>query len=258
MQVALESSDRKLAGQVAVITGGGKGIGTAIARRLATEGATIVVADIASERAEQVAATLSTVTTAMAIAADVSDRNSAFELIRKATAAFARVDILVNNAGIAVFDVPFEEMPEEQWRRVLAVNLDGVFFCTQAVVLGMKERQSGRIINIGALGGKVGAVAAGADYAASKGGVLALTKYWARVLAPFRITVNAVVPGPIGGKTMAECMKPESVQRAVQSIPLGRLGTPEDVAHGVAFFASPEAEWITGEVMDINGGFMID
>lgn len=247
-----------LSTRVAIVTGAGKGIGAEIARRFASEGAVVVVADVVESRAKKVAHEIDVYGQALPLLVDVSSRDSVFAMVESVVSRFAGVHILVNNAGICFFDVPLEDLSEEQWRRVLGVNLDGAFFCTQAVVPHMKRQRYGRIINISGLGGKIGSVAGTADYAASKGGVLGFTKWCARRLAQYGITVNAIVPGPIGGDTMAGDMPPEAIERTSKKVPLGRMGMPIDIANAAFFFASDLANWITGEVMDVNGGFYID
>jgi 3-oxoacyl-[acyl-carrier protein] reductase len=247
-----------LQGRVAIVTGGARGIGAAIVHRLRLRGAAIVIADIDEHRAKQIAESLGSPDQGIALTVDVSSKSSVESMVSEVVSRLGGVHILVNNAAVAQFDISFENLSEDEWRRVLGVNLDGVFFCMQAVIPIMKSQQYGRVVNIAALGGKIGALGPNVDYAASKGGVLALTKYGARTLAQYGITVNAVVPGPIGGDTMARFRSKELLASAKKAVPLGRLGRPEDIASVVEFLVSESANWVTGEVIDVNGGFYID
>ncbi len=169
---------------------------------------------------------------------------------------FGRLDVLVNNAGI--YEVlPVEEISEAQWDRVLDVNLKGAFFCCQAVVPAMKRQGEGRIVSVASSAGKAGGTLAGAHYSVSKAGVICLTKQLARELGPYGITVNAVAPGRID-TPMIRVASDEENEAFVRRTPLGRLGTPEDVAGAVVFLASDAASFITGEIVDVNGGLLID
>jgi 3-oxoacyl-[acyl-carrier protein] reductase len=166
------------------------------------------------------------------------------------------IDILVNNAGI--YEVlPVEEITEEQWDRLLAVNLKGAFLCCQAVIPAMKSQGRGRIINIASSAGKTGGLLAGAHYSVSKAGLMCLAKQLARELGPHGITVNAVAPGRIDTPMIRIATDEQNEAFRLQT-PLRRLGTPEDVANAVLFLASAEASFVTGEVMDVNGGLLID
>ena len=228
-----------LDGRVALVTGGARGIGEAIARTLRDQGAAVVVGDLAGGDIEL----------------DVRSAASFDSAVARTVERYGTLDILVNNAAVAIRR-PFFEIGEAEWDEVLAVNLRGVFLGCQIAGRVMRDRGSGRIVNLSSLAGQAGSPVNGAHYAASKAGILALTKAVARELAPYDVTVNAVAPAAIDGPVMAG-LPPEQVQSLQRSIPVGRLGTPEEVAALVAFLASDEAAFITGATFDINGGLLM-
>jgi 2-hydroxycyclohexanecarboxyl-CoA dehydrogenase len=239
----------RLEGRSALVTGGAKGIGEAIVRRLAAEGARVWIGDIDTDGAEQVAAE----TGAKAVPLDVTKPESA----RAAVETAGRLDVLVNNAGMDEFGF-FTDTDPEMWERVIAVNLKGVLACTRAVLPGMQEAGYGRIVSIASEAGRVGSKGS-AVYSAAKGGVIAFTKTIARENARFGITANAIAPGPIEtpllmrAKELGELGERiiETMKRATQ---LRRLGKPEEVAAAVAFLASEEAAYVTGETLGVSGG----
>jgi 3-oxoacyl-[acyl-carrier protein] reductase len=240
------------------VTGAGRGIGRAIAIELARNGAHVVAIDIDLPNAQAVArAVKEEGRESMAVRVDVSAEEEVSALIRQAAQRFSRVDILVNNAGI-VTTGPVTEISTETWDRTLAVNLKGVFLCSKSVFPLMMEQKDGRIINIASVAGKRGGGMHGNScYAAAKGGVIAFTKSLAREGGPYNIRVNAITPALI--KTdMLEGLAPDKLEAILQALPLRRTGTPEDVAAAVCFLASDASSFMTGEIMDVDGGLMMD
>jgi 3-oxoacyl-[acyl-carrier protein] reductase len=238
---------------VALVTGAARGIGLACATELSRAGAAVVIADRLAQEAEAAARTIVAAGgKAVAVTVDLAQMRAAPHLVHEAVGRYGRIDILVNNAGI-LNRTATEELTEEQWDRLMAINLKAVFFITQAVLPVMVRQGSGAIVSLASLAARVGGIAAGVDYAISKAGVVGLTRTLARQYGPKGIRVNAVAPGVI----MTEMTRPwpeEVRQDFVARTPLGRLGTPEDVARVVAFLAGPESGFITGATIDVNGG----
>lgn len=245
----------RLDGRVALVTGAGRGLGAAMARRLAAEGAHTVVVDIDGEAAQRVADDLvAQGHDSLAVACDVTDRAQVAALMRRVQAHFGRLDILVNNAGITR-DAAFLKMSDEQWRSVLDINLTSMFLCTQEAVPYMLERGAGRIVCIGSIAGNEGNFGQ-ANYAASKAGVIGLVKSLSKELAPKGITINAVAPGFIDTEMTARI--PDRVkEKLLARIPQGRSGRPEEVAGVVAFLASDDAGYVNGQTLNVNGGMYV-
>jgi 3-oxoacyl-[acyl-carrier protein] reductase len=238
--------------QVAVITGGARGIGKAIALELASKGSDIVIADIIEEQAEETAGELEKLgITSMAVKMDVSDSESVASSISNIKEKMGRIDIFINNAGITR-DGLVMRMKEEDWDAVLTINLKSVFLCSREAIKVMAKQRYGRIVSIASVVAFMGNPGQ-ANYSASKAGIVGLTKTIAREYASRGITANAVAPGFIT-TAMTEAL-PENVKdEMLKAIPLGKFGTPEDVAQAVLFLASPEAGYITGQVIHVNGG----
>jgi len=241
-----------LQGRVALITGAAQGIGRAIALALAEVGADIAGGDVNLEGMEKTAKEIEALgRKTLAVRLDVSDPASVKEAVAKVIEAFQKIDILVNNAGITK-DNLIMRMKREDWDRVLSINLNGAFHCIQAVLPGMVKQRSGRIINIASVVAQAGN-AGQANYISSKAGLIGLTKAVASEVGSRTITVNAVAPGFIA-TAMTENLPEPVRQRMMSLIPLGRMGTDRDIASAVRFLASDEASYITGHVLNVNGG----
>ncbi|MBI4164791.1 MAG: 3-oxoacyl-[acyl-carrier-protein] reductase [Acidobacteria bacterium] len=241
-----------LEGRVAFVTGAAQGIGRAIALALAEVGANIAGGDVNLELMDATAKEIEGLgRNAMAVKLDVSDPASVKEAVGKVLEAWQKIDILVNNAGITK-DALALRMKREDWDRVLRVNLDGTFHCIQAILPGMVKQRSGRIISIASVVAQAGNPGQ-ANYIASKAGIIGLTKAVASEVGSRGITVNAVAPGFIA-TAMTEKLPEPVKERMMNLIPLGRMGTDKDIAHGVRFLASDESAYITGHVLNINGG----
>jgi 3-oxoacyl-[acyl-carrier protein] reductase len=250
-----------LTDQVAMVTGGGTGIGAAIVERLALAGARVGCCYRSSRAAaEALAAKLGRQGhSILPVHLDVTSSSEVCNAVETITARFGGpVGILVNNAGDQIATSPLETMDEELWDRVLAVNLKGAFLCAKYCIPGMKAARSGRIVNISSISAHSGGGPGAAHYAAGKAGLEALTRAMAKELGPFNITANAVAPGVIYTALHERFNTPESLEKLRQGVPLARLGVPDEVAGVVAFLASPDARYITGEVIAVNGGLRMD
>ena len=247
----------KLKDRVAVVTGAAKGIGKAIGFALMREGARVAFVDLdeaglAAMRRDITARGDSGIT----LGCNVSKSISVQKMVKEVLETFGRIDILVNNAGI-IRRGTIETVTEEDWDQVIEVNLKGTFNCCKAVAGLMKQQGYGKIVNVSSIAGKMGDITSAPGYGPSKAGVDALTKTLARQLAPFGINVNAVSPHAIETEMSAQ-WSAERRKEIIASIPLGRLGKPEDVAEAVLFLVSEEASFITGEILDVNGGALMD
>jgi 3-oxoacyl-[acyl-carrier protein] reductase len=242
-----------LTDRVALVTGAGQGIGAVVAATLHRQAAKVAVADIRLDAATQTSTAIdATSTRCLPVEVDVRSRASIARAFETAEAALGPIDILVNNAAITAQGSVWEIEPDE-WDDVLAVNLRGTLLCCQIAGPAMARRGFGRIVNLASLAGQQGGTVAGAHYAASKAGILVLTKILAKELAGKGVTVNAVVPAAIRGPVM-DTMPAERLAALERTIPVGRFGEPEEVAALAAFLCSSDAGYITGEALDINGG----
>lgn len=242
-----------LTGKVALVTGAGSGIGLAAAERLAHEGAAVVLADINLDAAQQAADTIaSRGLVALPVRADVAKRADVQSMIGAAEAHFGRLDILINNAGIAGRAAPIEEVTDDDWEAMMAIDLKSVFLCCQAAIPGMKARHFGRIVNVASIAGKEGNPNM-IPYSTAKAGVIGLTKALAKEVASFGIYVNAISPAVIETPILHQ-LTSEQVAYMVERIPLGRPGQPAEVAALICWLASDEASFTTGQCLDISGG----
>lgn len=249
---------RELSGRVAVVTGASRGIGRAVAIALAAEGAKVIVNFESNEAAagETVAAIVGAGGDATAMRFDVSDVGAVEAAMKDVVASFGGIHILVNNAGVAVNGLTLGGK-DADFRRAVDVNLGGTFNCTRAALRSlMRASGGGRIINMASIIGEGGSAGQG-FYAAAKAGIIGFTKSWAREYASRGLTVNAVSPGVIATDMTAAQMPEARKAEVLGTIPLGRFGTPEDVAHLVAFLAGPKAAYITGQVLRVNGGLLM-
>jgi 2-hydroxycyclohexanecarboxyl-CoA dehydrogenase len=256
--MAPEGRRVRLHGRVAFVTGGASGIGAATARRLAADGARVVVADIDLPGARTVADEVA----GFAVACDVADVASVRQAVAEVERAVGLIDILVNNAGGGDRLALFVDTDEAQWDQVIGVNLRGTLACTHAVLRGMQERGRGAIVNVASESGRVG-TAAGSVYSASKAGVIGFTKAIARESARRGVRCNAVAPGPIDTPLLQRTMKAAGEmgtalkKRMIGATLMGRTGTPDEVAAVIAFLASDDAAYMTGETVAVSGGLSL-
>jgi 2-hydroxycyclohexanecarboxyl-CoA dehydrogenase len=242
----------KLDHKVAIVTGSGRGIGRGIVEKLATEGASVVVSDVVERSARETAAAIGE--KAVGLRADVTSKESVEAMLKEVMAHFGHIDILVNNAGWDKVQ-PFLESNESDWEKVIAINLYGTLHCCKAVLPVMIAQGYGKVVNIASDAGRVGS-SGEAVYSATKGGIIAFTKTLAREMARHKINVNCICPGPADTLLFAQIGEenPKLREALEKAIPFRRLARPEDVANAVAFLASDEAEYITGQTLSVSGG----
>ena len=240
--------------KVALITGAGQGMGKAVAITLGQQGAQIAVNDRNKDAAEETAKELQKLGfNAIAIPADVTQKHDVQNMIQKTTDHFGTCHILINNAGI-LYPTKVIDIPEDEWDRVIDVNLKGTFLCSQAVLPTLQKNNWGRIVNFSSTAGKNISTVGGAHYTAAKAGILGFTRHLAKEVAQHNITVNAVCPGLIDTDMVRNTIDPDRQQAYANSFPISRLGKPEEVADLVSFLCSDKAAYITGASLDINGG----
>jgi 3-oxoacyl-[acyl-carrier protein] reductase len=247
----------ELSGSVAIITGAGGAIGGATARLFAREGARVVLADVRKEGIEEIARQVAASGgKASCVTLDVSDEKDVVALVRSTLDTCGTLDILVNNAAISM-TTPILDIDAADWDRVLAVNLRSVFLLSREAFRVMKTRRKGKIISMASASAKIGGLVVGAHYAASKAGVICFTKSLALQAAPFGINVNAVCPGPTR-TPMTDAWGEKANEEFAAKIPFKRYGEPEEIAEAILFLASERSRYITGEIIDVNGGLIMD
>ena len=246
----------QLQDRVAIVTGAAQGVGAAIAHELSRQGARVVLCDIEEKLVEQAAAEIRGAGgDAVALRVDVSKLPELDGLVKAAVERYGRLDILVNNAAICP-RIPMDDMTEAWFDRIVAINLKSVFFLSRAAGNAMKGRKWGRIINVSSVGGRTGGMFASTVYSATKAGVMSMTKAFARHFAPDNITVTCVAPGSVDTRLMAN-LSPESLQATIDGVPLKRLADPLEVARVIAFLASEGSSYMTGAIVDVNGGALM-
>lgn len=249
-----------LTNKVAIITGAASGIGRATALALAESGAAVTINYRRNEKDAELLRKqiVSAGGRAITVQADVTRTSDVDALVRRSTDEFGPVDVLVNNAGSLIERLRILELTEERWDEVMDLNLKSAFLCSKAVVPSMMQRKTGAIINLSSIAGRNGGALGSIHYSTAKGGLITFTKGLAKELAPFGVRVNAVSPGVIDTPYHEQFSSPEMMKNYVNAIPLGRVGTPEEVAKVIAFLASDAASYLAGETIEINGGMFMD
>jgi 3-oxoacyl-[acyl-carrier protein] reductase len=258
------TSESRLDGLIAVVTGAAQGLGLGMAERLARDGATVIIADLQSDQAAVAAGQLGQAGLNVSSAyLDVSDSDSVRTFFDSLVEEYGRLDILVNNAGVGQTVTPTVELSDEEWQRVIDVTLTGTFYCCRAGGAIMEQQESGCIVNISSINGQNPAALVAA-YNVAKAGVIMLTRTLALELAAYGVRVNAICPGPVYtdfNKSVMDQRRQsldipleEMIERIRKAVPLGRWGEADDIAQAVAFLCSPAASWITGEVLRVSGG----
>ena len=248
---------KKLQNRVALITGAASGIGKAIALKFASEGANIAIVDINKQSSEKLASEIEAQgRKVIYVECDVTNETHVNNAVESTVNQLGALHILVNNAGVSPLK-PLDEIGLVEWNQVLAINLTGPFLFIKATFPHIiKAGNLGRVINIGSLAGQIGGIAVGLHYTASKGGIMSVSKQLAKLLAPYKATVNSIAPGTTD-TPLVQAWPEETRQALIKQIPLGRLGLPEDVANVALFIASDEAQFITGTTINVNGGMYI-
>ncbi len=245
---------KRFIGRTAIVTGAGQGIGRTVAQMFASEGASVMVNDINNDAANKVAEQINhNGGKAIGYKANVACRKEVISMVEKILSVFGRVDILVNNAGV-LFSTRFENISEEEWDLVMNVNVKGTFLCSQAVIPAMKKNNYGRVINLSSTAGRNVSTLGGAHYTSSKAAILGLARAIAKEMAAFGITANSICPGLIDTEMVRKSCLPEQLRKYALSYPIQRLGTTEEVSSLILFLASPQAAYITGAAIDIDGG----
>jgi len=245
----------RLENKVAVVTGGANGIGEAYSKGIASEGASVVVADLDEKRGKKIVDEIEkSGEKALFVRTDISKKQDAEKMVKATVDRFGSIDILVNNAGI-LYTAPFEETTEEMWDKLLAVNVKGVFFCSQAAAIEMRKRKRGKIINISSIAA-IGGQASLSAYSSTKGAVLTMTRVFALELAGDNVQVNAILPGTTNtGMAKAAMVDPEWTRQITEGIPMKRLGETRDLLGAVLYFASSDADYCTGQTLIVDGGY---
>jgi len=245
----------RLENKVAIVTGGANGIGEAYSKGIASEGASVVIADIDEKRGKKIVDEIEkSGEKALFVRTDISKKQDAEKMVKATVDRFGSIDILVNNAGI-LYTAPFEETTEEMWDKLLAVNVKGVFFCSQAAAIEMRKRKRGKIINISSIAA-IGGQASLSAYSSTKGAVLTMTRVFALELAGDNVQVNAILPGTTNtGMAKAAMVDPEWTRQITEGIPMKRLGETRDLLGAVLYFASSDADYCTGQTLIVDGGY---